>query len=212
MLMGDPRNRARMQREAVEAQARQTQARSDSRRFVTFALGSSRFALDSRHIMEVVMPDRVYSFPHTTPSLDGVLVRRGTAIPVCNVVRSFGDNGPCSRYLIAQSNYRGASYSVAIPVSGDCELVQGEREDTEESSPVVTDVTFVSGLLRTADGTVPLLDMDEVVAHCIQPQHANGAPDLRAFGRLGMNSGRAGDPTSAGVPGWNELGGKEARQ
>jgi len=168
MLMGDPRNRARMEREALEAHARQAQAKSESRRFVTFALGSSRFALDSGRVTEVVMPDRVYSFPHTMPSLDGVLVRRGTAIPVCNVVRAFGDCAPCSRYVIAQCSYEGVSYSVAIPVSGDCELVQGEREDSEESSPMVTDVTFVSGLLRTAGGTVPLLDVDQVVAHCMQ--------------------------------------------
>lgn len=198
MLMGDPRNRARMEREAVEAQARQAQARNDSQRFVTFALGGTRFALNSGQVKEVVMPDRVYSFPHTMSSLDGVLVRRGAAIPVCNVVRVFGDEGTCSRYLIAQCSYRGASYSVAIPVSGACELVQGELEDSEETSPMVTDVTFVSGLLRTAEGTVPLLDMDLVVAHCIQPQHAN-------------NECAAG-PVSAGIPGVNELCGKEARQ
>ena len=174
MLMGDPRNRARMEREAAEAQARLAQARNTTQRFVTFTLGSSRFALESGQVKEVVMPDSVYTFPHTMLSLDGVLVRNGAAIPVCNVVRAVGGNGPCTRYIIAQCIYRGASYSVAIPVSGACELVQGEREDSEESSPMVTNVTFVSGLLRTAEGTVPLLDMDLIVAHCIQPQHAYG--------------------------------------
>src|SRR5690242_20408041 len=127
MLMGDPRNRARREKEAAEAQARLAQARNDSQRFVVFTLGSSRFALQSAQVTEVVMPDSVYTFPHTMPSVVGVLVRRGTAIPVCNLVRAFGD-GPCSRYIIAQCSYRGASYSVAIPVSGACELVQGERE------------------------------------------------------------------------------------
>ena len=183
--MGDPRNRARMEREALQAQAREAQAKSETQRFVLFALGSSRFALDSGQVKEVVMPDRVYSFPHTTPSLDGVLVRRGMAIPVCNVVSAIGngaeDAGLCSRYLIAQCSYRGASYAVAIPVSGECELVQGEREDSQDPSPVaVTDVTFVSGLLRTANGTVPLLDMDQIVAHCMQPQHAMSATGKEA--------------------------------
>ena len=144
-------------------------ARNAAQRFVTFTLGRSRFALDSAHVKEVVMPDRVYSFPHTMQSLDGVLVRRGAAIPVCNVVGAFGESAPCNRYVIAQCSYRGASHAVAIPVSGDCELVQGEREDLEGPSPMaVADVTFVSGLLRTAHGTVPLLDMDQVVAHCME--------------------------------------------
>lgn len=172
MLMGDPRNRARVESENAARNAAREAARNDAQRFVTFALGSSRFALDSGHVKEVVMPDRVYSFPHTMPSLEGVLVRRGTAIPVCNVVSAFGDGGPCSRYVIAQCSYQGASHSVAIPVSGDCELVQGKREDAEETSSVaiaeVTEVTFVAGLLRTASGLVPLLDMDEVVAHCME--------------------------------------------
>ena len=196
MLMGDPRNRARREREAAEAQARLAQARNDTQRFVTFTLGSSRFALESGQVKEVVMPDSVYSFPHTMPSLDGVLIRHGTAIPVCNVVRALGGGEPCSRYIIAQCSYRGASYSVAIPVSGACELVQGEREDSpedsedsKETSAMVTNVTFVGGLLRTADGTVPLLDMDLIVAHCIHPQQAG-----------------------TGVPGQAEMGGKEARQ
>ena len=147
-------------------------ARKGAQRFVTFVLGSSRFALDSGQVREIVMPDRVYSFPHTMPALDGVLVRRGTAIPVCNVVRAFGDSAPCTRYVIAQCTLQGASHAVAIPVSGDCELVQGEREDSEESPMEVTDVTFVSGLLRTVDGTVPLLDMDQVVAHCMKAMSA----------------------------------------
>jgi chemotaxis signal transduction protein len=168
MLMGDPRNRSRIESAIHARVAAEEAAKNSTQRFVTFGLGSSRFALDSGHVREIVMPDRVYQFPHTMSSLDGVLVRRGTAIPVCNVARAFGDGGPCSRYLIAQCSYRGASHSVAIPVSGACELVQGRREDAEEASPSMTEVTFVSGLLRTVGGTVPLLDMDQVVSHCIE--------------------------------------------
>ena len=204
MLMGDPRHRAQMESASQARIAAREAARNDARRFVTFALGGIRFALDSSQVKEIVMPDHVYSFPHTMLSLEGVLVRRGMAIPVCNVVRAFGEGGPppqhakgtpdkpevgllgrnsgragnpgpCSRYVIAQCSYRGALHSVAIPVSGDCELVQGEPEDSEELLPEVTSVTFVAGLLRTASGTVPLLDMDQVVAHCIEVQSGKEA-------------------------------------
>ena len=60
---------------------------------------------------------------------------------------------------------------MAIPVSGDCELVQGERQDLRNRGPGTAapdGVTFVAGLLRTGGKTVPLLDLDQVVAHCIQ--------------------------------------------
>jgi hypothetical protein len=68
-----------------------------------------------------------------------------------------------SFYVVAQCNYAGRSETVAIPVSGNCELVQGERDESPN------EVTFVAGLLRTGGRTVPLLDLDQVVAHCIQP-------------------------------------------
>jgi len=138
-------------------------ARNDTRRFVTFPLGEERFALDSSQVKELVMPGRVYSFPHTMPSLEGVLMRRGAAIPVCDLGAAFGHGLPRSLYVIAQCQYAGRAHTVAIPVSGDCELVQGERDEAPQA------VTFVAGLLRTGGRTVPLLDLDQVVAHCIQP-------------------------------------------
>jgi chemotaxis signal transduction protein len=140
--------------------------RNDTRRFVTFPLGEERFALDSSQVKELVMPGRVYSFPHTMRSLEGVLMRRGEAIPVCDLGAAFAHGAPRSLYVIAQCNYAGRAHTVAIPVSGDCELVQGERGDAPE------EVTFVAGLLRTGDRTFPMLDLDQVVAHCIQPSIA----------------------------------------
>src|SRR6266542_3561304 len=137
LLMGDHRNRARNESMNQSESAVNKEAKTATRSFVTFALGGSRFALDSSLVKEVVMPARVYLFPHTLPSREGVLVRRGMAIPVCNVARAFGKGGPCSLYVIAQCSYAGGSHAVAIPVSGACELVQGERlEGTDEASPL----------------------------------------------------------------------------
>jgi chemotaxis signal transduction protein len=136
---------------------------NDTTRFVTFPLGEERFALDSSQVKELVMPSRVYSFPHTMQSLEGVLVRRGRVIPVCDLRGVFGHSSERNLYVIAQCNYAGRLQSVAIPVSGDCELVQGERGEAPD------EVTFVAGLLRTGGRTVPLLDLEQVMTHCIQP-------------------------------------------
>ncbi|SRR6266568_1958433 len=141
---------------------------NDTTRFVTFPLGEGRFALDSCQVKELIMPSSVYSFPHTMSSLEGVLVRRGTVIPVCNLQSAFGYEGERSFYVVAQCNYAGRTETVAIPVTGDCELVQGERAEAPEAE-FPENVTFVAGLLRTGGKTVPLLDLDQVVAHCIQP-------------------------------------------
>jgi chemotaxis signal transduction protein len=174
-LMGDSTNRARSESghegRIQSSNESRGQTKNDTRRFVTFALGANRFALDSSQVKEVVMPSRVYWFPHTMPSLEGVLVRRGTAIPVCNLSRAFGEGGPRSLYVITQCSYAGAVHAVAIPVSGACELVQGEPWEETDAAPAAA-VTFVAGLLRTAGGTVPLLNMDQVVAHCMQGSSA----------------------------------------
>ena len=135
---------------------------NDTARFVTFPLGAECYALDSSQVKELVMPSRVYSFPHTMPALEGVLVRNGAVIPVCDVRTAFGQGRERNVYVIALCNYQGRAETVAIPVSGDCKLVQGERSDAPEK------VTFVAGLLRTGGRTLPLLDLDGIVAHCIQ--------------------------------------------
>ena len=141
---------------------------NDTTRFVTFPLGEERYALDSNQVKELVMPSRVYSFPHTMQSLEGVLVRRGAVIPVCDLRSAFGQGPERNLYVVARCNYAGRASTVAIPVSGDCELVQGERDEMPDATPQQP-VTFVAGLLRTGGRTVPLLDLDQVVAHCIQP-------------------------------------------
>ena len=136
---------------------------NDTTRFVTFPLGGERYALDSAQVKELVMPSPVHSFPHTMLSIEGVLVRRGIAIPVCDLSGAFRQPEERNLYVVARCNYAGRTETVAIPINGDCELVQGERtESTEE-------VTFVAGLLKTGSRTVPLLDLDKVVAHCIRP-------------------------------------------
>jgi len=136
---------------------------NDTTRFVTFPLGEKRYALNSSQVQELLMPSRVYSFPHTMQALQGVLVRRGGVIPVCDLGRAFRHGAEPSLYVVAQCNYAGRPESVAIPVSGGCELVQGERIEASAEVP------FGTGLLVTEGMTVPLLDLDQVVAHCIQP-------------------------------------------
>ena len=69
-------------------------------------------------------------------------------------------------------NVKGRVEEVALPVGGLCQLVQGESAPVSEPEP------FVSGRLLTSGATVPLLDLDRVVEHCIQPA-AQAAREVR---------------------------------
>ena len=57
----------------------------DARSCVLLRLGERRFALTAEQIAELVAPRRVFRFAHRTPELDGVILRRGRVVPVCDV-------------------------------------------------------------------------------------------------------------------------------
>lgn len=93
--------------------------------FVLFPIGKKRFALPASTVTELARPDKLQSFPHTTPLLTGVLVRRGHIVPVCDVAQVLiGPNAPPRKfYLIATRKFEnGASEWTALPVTGECEL------------------------------------------------------------------------------------------
>jgi chemotaxis signal transduction protein len=93
--------------------------------FVLFPLGKKRFALPANTVTELAKPDKLQNFPHTTPLLTGVLVRRGHIIPVCDVAQVLiGPEAPARKfYLIATRKFEsGASEWTALPVTGECEL------------------------------------------------------------------------------------------
>src|SRR5262249_62416986 len=55
--------------------------------YVLFPLGEKRFALPAETVTELARPDSLQTFPHRTPLLTGVLVRRGRVVPVCDVAQ-----------------------------------------------------------------------------------------------------------------------------
>jgi chemotaxis signal transduction protein len=71
--------------------------------YVLFPLGEKRFALRAETVTELARPDSVQTFPHRTPLLTGVLVRRGKIVPVCDVAQVLvGPAAPPRKfYLIA---------------------------------------------------------------------------------------------------------------
>src|SRR5580698_4914788 len=92
--------------------------------YVLFPLGKQRFALPAEIVTELARPDSVQTFPHHTPLLTGVLVRRGKIVPVCDVAQVLvGAAAPPRKfYLIANCNLDSRPELTAVPVTGECEL------------------------------------------------------------------------------------------
>jgi chemotaxis signal transduction protein len=126
--------------------------------YVLFPLGESRFAVLAQQVSELALPGRLQQFPHTTPMLAGVLVRRGRIVPVRDIAPLLvGPDAPARRfYLIAKDE---TGESTAIPVSGECELVSATAEPRDRHS-----ARYISGTLRRDDRDIPLVDLTKLFA------------------------------------------------
>lgn len=136
-----------------------TQTASQAQPFVLFPLGKKRFALPAGIVTELAKPDRLQPFPHTTPLLTGVLVRRGRIVPVYDVAQVlFGANAPARKfYLIANREFEGAAEWTAIPVTGECELASAPVVPRTGSLP-----PYVTGLLSLHDEIVEIVDLEKI--------------------------------------------------
>ncbi len=132
-----------------------------SDRYVLFPIGKKRFALAAEEVAELAKPDRLQMFPHTTPLMTGVLVRRGAIIPVCDVAQVLvGPSAPARRfYLIATHGAGRAKYSVALPVTGECELTAAELRAQTGRLP-----DYVTGLLAMQEEIVEVLNLEALMS------------------------------------------------
>jgi chemotaxis signal transduction protein len=125
--------------------------------FVLLRLGERRFALAANQISELVAPSRVFRLPHRTPKIEGVIFRRGRIIPVCDVGQKLLGKEISTRrfYLIAVRRYEAKSELVAVPVTGDCELIKSEMMPPSES-----DADHIGGWLSYSGDVIEVLNLD----------------------------------------------------
>ena len=131
-------------------------AEIDLQSFVLLRLGDRRFAVKADQIAELVAPSRIFRFPHRTSEVEGVILRRGRIVPVCDVAEKLLGKGLKSRrfYLIAQRRYGSQTEWVALPVTGDCELINAEM-----TLPGDADGPHVSGWLSHAGDVIEVLNL-----------------------------------------------------
>jgi chemotaxis signal transduction protein len=127
--------------------------------FVLFPLGSKRFALPADTVTELARPDNLQQFPHRTPNMAGVLVRRGRIVPVCDVGLLLAGPGapPRKFYLIAKRQFGPRQEATAIPVTGECELINAELVAPAGKLPA-----YVMGLLSLANEIVEVVDLNRL--------------------------------------------------
>src|SRR6201998_3293489 len=101
-----------------------TPTESSPQSFVLLRLGERRFALPASQVAELCAPSRVFRCPHKSPALEGVILRRGRMIAVCDIAEQLtGKKLDTRRFnLLATRKYGHQLDWIAVPVSGECEL------------------------------------------------------------------------------------------
>lgn len=128
--------------------------------YVLFPLGKQRFALPGETVTELARPDSVQTFPHRTPLMTGVLVRRGKIVPVCDVAQVLvGPAAPPRKfYLIANCQFESRQELTAVPVTGECELVSARQMPPAGHEP-----PYVSGSLNLGGEMVTVVALEKLM-------------------------------------------------
>jgi len=129
--------------------------------FVLFPIGKKRFALPAEQVSELAHQDEPQAFPHTTPLLTGVVLRRNQIVPVADVAPLLaGPDAPGRKfYLVMNRPGKMRPSRTAIPVTGECELVDAEWLPVTGKLPL-----YVCGLLSLQDEIVEVLDIEKLMS------------------------------------------------
>ena len=128
--------------------------------FVVFHVGARRVALSRDIVAELIASPFLYSFPHTTPLIASVVLRRGRIVPVLDLGPGIlGAASPPARFfLVVERRISNSSERCAIPVQGECELVAGVM--LSPASPE----DFVNGYLDLNEERIDVLDLEKTIA------------------------------------------------
>jgi chemotaxis signal transduction protein len=126
---------------------------------VLLRLGDRRFALAADQVAELAAPSRIFRFAQRTLEIDGVILRRGRVIPVCDIAEQLIGKKITHRrfYLIATRRQRAGLDWVALPVSGECELIQADLTPASAS-----DSPHVAGWLSYQGEVIEVLNLYEL--------------------------------------------------
>jgi chemotaxis signal transduction protein len=128
--------------------------------FVVFHVGTRRVALSRDCVAELIASPILFSFPHTTPLITGVALRRGRIVPVLDLGPGLlGAASPPARFfLVVERRISNSSERCAIPVQGECELVAGIM------LPASGQDEFVTGCLELNAERIEVLDFEKAIA------------------------------------------------
>lgn len=138
--------------------------------YLTFHLGGETFALEIRHIKEIIEYGGVTEVPLMPAFLRGVINLRGSVVPVIDLAVRFGRAptaiGKRSCIVIVEVEYGGGWHDLGVivdAVNEVLELAPGDIEPTPSFGAGLRS-EFIRGMGKLGNGFVIVLSLDNVLS------------------------------------------------
>ncbi len=133
--------------------------------YLTFRLGEEEYGLEILRVQEIKGYSKVTPLPNTPPEVRGVMNLRGTVVPIIDLRARFGlREAEYDRFTVIIVVTVGTTVAglVVDAVSDVLDVGSSERVPTPDLGAGV-DTAFMSGMARTGDRLVTLLNVDRLV-------------------------------------------------
>ena len=140
------------------------------RQFLSFTLAGSECAVPILKVREILQLDAITRIPSTPPSIRGVIDLRGSIVPVVDLARKFGlgetavTKAAC--ILIVDVALDGIPTTMGVLADTVREVID-PSPDGISSPPAFGPgirVDYITGMAKTGNGLVLLLDLDRVIS------------------------------------------------
>jgi purine-binding chemotaxis protein CheW len=137
----------------------------DDNQFLTFNLGEELYGVDILRVQEIKGYTAVTKIPNTPPHIKGVLNLRGTIVPIVELRTKFGM--PTIEYtaftVIIVVVVREKVMGLVVDAVSDVLNIERQNIQSSPQFGAKVDVTFVSGIGKSGDKLVALLDIDRLL-------------------------------------------------
>ena len=150
---------------AKKESAQQVGADADGSQFLTFQLGDELYGVDILRVQEIKGYTAVTRIPNTPPHIKGVLNLRGTIVPIIELRTKFGM--PTIDYtmftvivvVVVKEKIMG------LVVDAVSDVLNIDKKDIQPPPEFGTkvDVSVLSGIGKSGDKLVALLDIDRLL-------------------------------------------------
>ncbi len=143
----------------------ESRERKKERQILVFKVGNDELGLDISCVREVLRPQVIYPLPETPDFIEGVIHLRGHIVPLLDLRKRLFDRQVeerGKRIIICRVN----KLTVGLTVDTLKEIITLPEENiqpTPEAAAVQMKVNVTSGLAKTGERIIPILDLAQII-------------------------------------------------